>query len=269
MTDGWRFIDTGPCKAAYNMALDEAIATAVRKDHAPPTLRLYGWNTPSVSIGCFQKINDIDSDYCIEKHIPLVRRPTGGRAILHSNEITYSFSVKTTSGIFSKGLLDSYKKMSKAFCLAFSKIGLTPEVKLLKETRHTSLITRHSRSPLCFQLASYGEITIHDKKVIGSAQKRWTDGLLQQGSIPCVIDNDEMAKVFRLGSVHKLLGALTGLKEIIPELTIDELKNAIRTSFEETFDTRLIPSFPSHEEVSLAEEFEAKKYLSPQWNFQR
>jgi len=251
------------------MALDEAIATVVRKNNAPPTLRLYGWDMPSISIGCFQKINDIDSDYCIEKHIPLVRRPTGGRAILHSDEITYSFSVKTTSGIFSRGLLDSYKKISRAFSLAFSKLGLTPDIKLFKEPCHASLITRHSRSPSCFQSISYGEITIQDKKIIGSAQKRWTDGLLQQGSIPYIVDKNAMAKVFRLESVHKLPEALTGLKEIIPELTIDELKNAIRTSFEETFDTRLIPSFPSHEEVSLAEEFEVKKYLSSQWNFQR
>jgi len=114
MTNVWRFIDTGPCSAAYNMALDEAIAIVVRKDNAPPTLRLYGWDMLSVSIGCFQKISDVDIAYCIEKHIPVVRRPTGGRAILHSNEITYSFSVKTTHRLFSKGLLDSYKKISIA-----------------------------------------------------------------------------------------------------------------------------------------------------------
>jgi len=271
MTDVWRFIDTGPCKAAYNMALDEAIATAVRKDNAPPTLRFYGWNKPSVSIGCFQKINDIDSDYCIDKRITVVRRPTGGRAILHDKELTYSISVKTTSGTFSKGLLDSYKKMSKAFCLAFSKIGLTPEVKLLKETRHTSLITRHSRSPLCFQSASYGEITINNMKIVGSAQKRWTDGLLQQGSIPYIIDRDEMVKIFRLNSSHESMEALIGLNELIPGLNPDDLKNIIKIAFEETFDIKLIPSslFQVQEETSLAEELEAHKYLSHQWNFNR
>ena len=262
MTDAWRLIDTGSCKAAYNMALDEAIATAVRKNNAPPTLRLYGWITPSVSIGCFQKISDIDREYCIEKRIPIVRRPTGGRAILHNDEITYSFSVKTTSGIFSKGLLDSYKMVSKAFSLAFLRIGLTPELTLHRGTCHT-------RSPLCFQSASYGEITIHNKKVIGSAQKRWPKGLLQQGSIPYIVDKDEMSKIFRLESVHMLLGDLTGLKEMIHGLNPDDLKNTIRTAFEETFYIKLMTSSPSKEELSLAEELEACKYLSYQWNFQR
>jgi len=269
MTDAWRFIDTGPCKAVYNMALDEAIATVVRKDNAPTTLRLYGWNTPSVSIGCFQKISDINIDYCIENHIPFVRRPTGGRAILHNKELTYSFSVKTTHGIFSKGLLDSYKKISRAFVLAFSNIGLTPEVKLITKTLHSSPIALYPKNPLCFQSASYGEITINNKKIIGSAQKRWTEGLLQQGSIPYSIDKDEMVKIFRLNSSHESMEALTGLKEIIPRLNPDVFKDNIRIAFEETFNIKLIPSSPSKEELSLAGELEAKKYLSSQWNFQR
>ena len=262
MTNIWRFIDTGPYSAAYNMALDEAIAAVVRKDNAPPTLRLYRWDMPSVSIGCFQKISDVDIAYCIEKHIPVLRRPTGGRAILHSNEITYSFSVKTTHRLLSKGLLDSYKKISIALGYALSKIGLSPELKLIKENHRP-------RNPLCFHSTSYGEITINNKKIIGSAQKRWTDSLLQQGSIPFIIDRDELVKVFRLKSTHGIREAFTGLKEILPELNTDDLKSAIRTSFEETFDTSLVPLSPSQEEVSLAQEFEAKKYLSYQWNFRR
>ncbi|MEW6215735.1 MAG: biotin/lipoate A/B protein ligase family protein [Nitrospirota bacterium] len=276
MTDDWRLIDSGPCRATYNMALDEAIATAVRKGNSPPTLRLYRWDLPSVSIGCFQKISDINIDYCIERDIPIVRRPTGGRAVLHNHELTYSFSVKTIQGLFSKGLFDSYKKIGYALSLALTKTGLSPELKLLKETRHSSPVTRNSqlatrnfRSPLCFQSTSYGEITINNKKVIGSTQKRWPDGLLQQGSIPYAIAKDEMVKVFRLESTHWLREVFNGLKEVLPELNPDELKNAIKISFEETFDTRLIPSTPSQEEVFLALELEAQKYLSPRWNFQR
>ncbi len=262
MTDIWRFIDTGPCSASYNMALDEAIAIDVRKDNAPPTLRLYGWDVPAVSIGCFQKISDVDIEYCIKKHIPIVRRPTGGRAILHSNEITYSFSVKTTHKLFSKGLFDSYKKISIALGSALSKIGLSPELKLIREAHRL-------RNPLCFYSTSYGEITINNKKIIGSAQKRWTDGLLQQGSIPFTIDKDEMDKVFRFKSHHGIRKTFIELKEILLGLNPDDLKNAIRTSFEGTFNIRLIPLSPSQEEVSLAQEFEAKKYLLHQWNFRR
>jgi lipoate-protein ligase A len=266
MTDAWRFIDTGPCSAAYNMALDEAITIAVRKDSVPPTLRLYRWDVPSVSIGCFQKTSDVDVEYCIEKHFPIVRRPTGGRAILHTNELTYSFSVKTTSEPFSKGLFDSYKRISSAFAHALSKIGLPPELKLQRETRRSP---RHVKNPLCFQSTSYGEISVSNNKVVGSAQKRWTDGLLQQGSIPYSIDKEEMFKVFRLESGQMSGKLIIGLKDIFPELNPDDFKNIIRLSFEETFNTGLILLSPLKEEVSLAKELETQKYLSHEWNFKR
>jgi lipoate-protein ligase A len=269
MTDAWRFIDTGLCSAAYNMALDEAIATAVRRDYSPPTLRFYGWDVPSVTIGCFQKISDIDIEYCTERHFPIIRRLTGGRAILHNCELTYSFSVKTASGLFSKGLLDSYKKISAALCSAMSMMSLTPKLKLQKQARNPQIASYRTRSPLCFQSTSYGEITINNKKVVGSAQKRWINGLLQQGSIPFTIDTDEMVKAFKLEYAHDINETFTGLKVISHELNPDNLKNAIRTSFEEIFDTSLIPSPPSREEVSFAQELETQKYLSYQWTFKR
>jgi lipoate-protein ligase A len=260
MTDTWRFIDTGSCSASYNMALDEAIVTAVRTGHLPPTLRVYGWDTSSVSIGYFQKISDINIDYCLEKGIPIVRRPTGGRAILHNYEITYSFSAKTDLGVFSKGLLDSYKKISTAFGLALSKVGISPMLKLQREPHR-------DRSPLCFESTSYGEITINGKKIIGSAQKRWPDGLLQQGSVPFLVE-DEIVKIFRLKS-NETEKKFAGLKNILPELSIGCFKNAIRISFEETFDIMLIHSSPSQEEISLAKDLEVQKYLSSLWNFKR
>ncbi len=267
MTDSWRFIDTGPCKAAFNMAIDEAIAIAVRKGNSPPTLRIYRWDMPSVSIGCFQQIRDINVGYCGEKGIPIVRRLTGGRAILHNHEITYSFSTKIDSELFSKGLLDSYEKISRVFVLALSKLGLNSDLKLQKETHHSSS-TQTIKSPLCFQSTSYGEVIVKNKKIIGSAQKRWVDGFLQQGSLPFSVNMNEMVKVFRFessGEVDKIIG----LKEILPDLKLNDLKDYIRISFEETFDVKLTPSYPSHEEISLAEELEVKKYLMPEWNFQR
>lgn len=268
MKDNWRFIDSGSYSASYNMALDEAIAISVRKGDSPPTLRLYGWSIPSVSIGYSQRISDIDSDYCIKKGIPIVRRLTGGRAILHSNEITYSFSVKTDDELFSKGLRDSYRKISKAFVIFLTKIGLSPEVRLSRDVRQSSIVNRQSRSPLCFESVSYCEITLNDRKIVGSAQKRWTDGLLQQGSIPISVDRDEMIKVFKLRS-PLVVENIIGLQEVIYHFKSTDLGNIIKVSFEETFNIPLVPSCPSKEEISLAEELEARKYLSPQWNFIR
>jgi lipoyl(octanoyl) transferase len=268
MTDTWRFLDSGLCSAAYNMALDEAIAERVRGNKAPPTLRLYGWDMPSVTLGYFQRIAEVDVEYCLQQNIPVIRRPTGGRAILHGDEITYSFSVKTRTGLFSRSLLDSYRKISAAFSTAFLKTGVSPEIKLLKETRrepHAVIL----KSPLCFQSVSYGEITVNSNKIIGSAQKRWTDGLLQQGSIPFAIQKDDLEKVFRLDTAREMRDSFTGLDDIVPDLIPDDLKTAIRISFEETFDIRLSVSSPSSEEVDLARELEAGKYRSHDWNFRR
>jgi lipoyl(octanoyl) transferase len=264
----WRVIDSGPCSASYNMALDEAIAGAVRAENARPTLRFYEWDVPSVSIGYFQKIGDIDTEHCRQCNIPFVRRPTGGRAILHGDEITYSFSVKTNNGLFSGGLLDSYKKISAAFEKAFLEIGLAPELKLLKDNRHT--VTEDMRkSPLCFQSVSYGEISVMSGKIIGSAQKRWPDGLLQQGSIPVSLDREKTGRVFGIQPSLEPNNGLRGLKDIMPNLNPGDLKDAIRVSFEEVFNIHFISAAPYDEEIVLARKLEAEKYLTHEWNFRR
>lgn len=275
----WRFINSGPGSASHNMALDEAIAISVRKNDSLPTLRVYTWDKPSVSIGCFQKIRDVNIKYCQNAGIPIVRRPTGGRAILHNEELTYSFSVKTDNELFSKGIFDSYKKISAALLLALSKIGLSPESKLIRETRHPSLpglaprngagVTRHSKSPLCFQSISYGEITISNRKIIGSAQKRWIDGLLQQGSIPYSVEESLIQKVFRLQSSQNIKETIAGLKDMISGLSDKEFKEVIRISFEETFNIKFIPDLPSQEEESLALKLELDKYRISEWNLRQ
>ncbi len=242
------------------MAVDEAVSLSVKKETAPPTLRFYGWGAPSVTIGYFQKINEIDVDYCMLNDIPVVRRITGGRAILHADEMTYSFSVRT-KGQFTGGLLDSYRRISAAFHGAFIKAGMAPELIPDRRTRCPSL-----KSPLCFESASYGEFTIQKMKVIGSAQKRWPSGLLQQGSIPFSLDRHKISRVFGLKDTER---KMTGLTEIVPDLDADQLRNAVRLSFEETFNIQLSLCPLSREDLSLARELEEEKYLSRQWNFRR
>lgn len=269
MNTPWRYIDEGVNSASYNMALDEALAIAVRKELAPPTLRLYGWDRHSVTIGYFQRISDIDIAYCTNRNIPVVRRPSGGRAILHGEELTYSFSAKTDTGMFSSGLLDSYAKISKALGLAFAHIGIAPETKLRRQPPSESKTGSRSRNPLCFHSASYGEISFHKRKIIGSAQKRWRDGLLQQGSIPAIIAYDEVSIIFRCADPKSLQETMCGLREIVPSLTMDRLKSALRSAFEEVFAIQFNQAPPSAEETKLAEELEAQKYSTHQWNFQR
>jgi len=261
MIEEWRLIDSGPGDAFWNMALDEAISTETRKETAAPTLRLYSWDKPSLTLGCFQKISDIDNEYCLEDNIPVVRRPTGGRAILHVDELTYSFSAGIITGPFSSGLLDSYKKISSAFTLAFRKIGIIAEQRADREKGRVL-----SRTPLCFQSSSFGEILLDNKKMLGSAQKRWGDGLLQQGSIPYRSDEKMTNRIFGAAETELLGQRMRTLQEILPSFNGEAFKKAVISSFEENFGIRLRLSVQSEEESLLAMELRDRKYLQPHWN---
>jgi lipoyl(octanoyl) transferase len=237
------------------MALDEAISIQVRKGSSSPTLRLYGWDIPSLSLGHFQKLSDINIAYCKSNGIPIVRRPTGGRAILHDKELTYSFSVRTDNKFFSKGLFDSYKKISEAFILAFKKTGIQAKP---QEKREKGRVL--AKSPICFKTSSFGEITIQNKKIVGSAQKRWIDGLLQQGCIPFLYNEDLLLSIFGQERTSPIKNCMTGLKKLLPDINEDDFKKNISESFEETFGVSFVLSHPSQEELLLAGELEFRKY---------
>lgn len=239
------------------MALDESIATTVRSGQAPPTLRLYSWITPSVSLGVFQPFGEIDAAYCIRHAIPVVRRPTGGRAILHGDELTYSFSASADCSLFGTHLRDAYRALSSAFAQAFRSIGLPAVV----QDRPVAgrLLTR---SALCFQSVSYGELTVSGKKIIGSAQKRWPDGFLQQGSIPLSIDACRSAGVFRKPSTDK---DCAGLKSFLGDIEEEPLQRAVIAAFEETFTIRLAEALPLRQETELAARLTEEKYRSRAW----
>lgn len=253
----WRLINSGACDAAYNMALDEAIATAVRRGQAPPTLRFYSWKSPAVSLGAFQKTSDINIAYCAENKIPIVRRPTGGRGILHGDELTYSFCAKN-EGHFAGGLLATYKIISSAFQAALHQMGLDAEMKQVKESGRAL-----TKSPLCFKSSSYGELSSGGRKLIGSAQKRWTDGFLQQGTIPYSVDIEMLNSIFILqGDAQE---EIIGLREIIAGFEDEALKRYIKDLFETIFGFILEEAQPSPLEEESALQLMQRKYLNKEW----
>jgi lipoyl(octanoyl) transferase len=245
------------------MAVDEALALSVRNRRSPPVLRFYEWLEPSVTIGSFQKINSINLSYCREHRIPLVRRLTGGRAILHGKELTYSLSARADNGPFSSGLLDSYMKIGEAFRTAFAFSGISPEIRVRRE-RSSGI-----RTPHCFHSTSLGEITLRGKKVAGAAQKRWRESFLQQGSLPFEIDREAIMGIFGMQSSGELNDRMTGLLEEAPWIDPGSLKEAIRRSFEAAFGVILVHSHLSREETLLAKEIERQKYLSEGWNLRQ
>lgn len=264
MQKTWRFIDSHPFDACRNMAIDEAVSIMVQRGRSEPTLRFYGWSRPSVTLGSFQKIGDINLEYCNSNDIPVVRRPTGGRAILHDNELTYSFSSGYLPPYFSDGLINTYGYLGKAFYDAIKSLGI--EVEIRKRREKGEVLTG---SALCFQSTSYGELSIRNRKVIGSAQKRWKDGFLQQGSIQFVVDADGMEKVFREADYGEIRSAMIGLSDVSPILSPAELRTAVIRSFEDTFNVEMRPDEISEEEHELALRLQEEKYESREWTFSK
>ncbi len=258
----WRLIDSGRGDAAYNMALDESIAINVRKGESSPTLRLYGWNMLTVSIGSFQKISDIDSEYCARRCIPVVRRPTGGRGVLHGDELTYSFASQN-EGVFSRGLLSTYRQLGDALLSGLIMMGVKAEMKAERAPRRVL-----RRSPLCFESTSFGEISYTGMKLIGSAQKRWNNGFLQQGSIPYSVDYEQVQAVFGTPCIlrqHPHYTPSASLRELVPDFDQDSFKKCILRSFEKTFEVTLTAALPSAQEQTLARQLSLEKYQSLRW----
>ncbi len=175
----WRLILDPPVSGKENMEKDLELMEEVATGECPPTLRLYRWNPPAVSLGYFQDENEVvDMKACRDAGIDVVRRPTGGRAVLHDQELTYSIIVPEVHPFINKGgVIDAYRSISRGIVTAFNLLDivavLTPE--------------EHNRAGLapgsCFDSSTAYEIQVDGKKVVGSAQLRRDGIVLQHGSI--------------------------------------------------------------------------------------
>jgi len=178
MKETWRLYLSPPAIGAWNMAVDEAILEHVTKGDALPTLRLYGWEPPCLSLGRSQPLSDANQEALDANGWHLVRRITGGRAILHTDELTYSVIAPEANQHVSGSLLESYQHLAQALLAALEKLGA--DVNMNKE----KAAPEQQKNPVCFETPSAYEITVHGKKMIGSAQARQKGGVLQHGSLP-------------------------------------------------------------------------------------
>ena len=261
----WRLIDDKPHNAFFNMAIDEAISEAVREKLSPPTLRLYQWVKPSITIGYFQTISDINLEYCKKKSYPIVRRLTGGMAILHDSELTYSFSSRNDTEPFRNSLIENYLSVSSALASALTLTNIDAQITLIKN--------RRERNPFCFKISTYGEITVNGKKIIGSAQKRYKNGFLQQGSIMVDFDAEELERILNNYNPPSPTGGMRGfsdeigtIKKYAPAVSIEELRKALKKAFEKTFMIKFISEDLTKFELNLAKKLEREKYSTKEWN---
>lgn len=173
----WRLIYDSPANGAHNMAVDDAILESVIAGESLPTLRFYAWSPPCLSLGYAQSAEDADLARIEAFGWEIVRRPTGGKAILHTDELTYSVAMPSDHPLAIGDIVESYRRISQALIAALQFLGVDP---------HSEKMTPNGEQPgaVCFETPSHYEITVGGRKLIGSAQMRRKNGVLQHGSLP-------------------------------------------------------------------------------------
>ncbi len=236
MKETWRFINSGRLKPNENMAMDEAILFGIINKNDPPVIRVYDWDPPTVSFGYHQKINEhILLDKVKEYGFGLVRRPTGGRAVLHYDEVTYAV-ISRTDGILAGSVLESYQKIGKVLLATLHEIGIdaTMQDSMPSEKEQKTWVNP------CFTSASKYEINYKGKKIIGSAQIRKGSALLQHGSILLNHNQELMAELMPTKSnkeketIKKLLSRKTiAVNDLIENsLSFNDFVNILKKNFQ-------------------------------------
>lgn len=263
----WRVLEYQVADPAWNMAVDEAIFGSYLAGTAPPTLRFYGWAPATLSVGYFQ---DLQREVRLERvhagGFGLVRRTTGGRAVLHDRELTYSVIAGTRDGV-PEGLRESYRYIAQALIAAFREFGVTAAL-------HLEGLDRHSRTGACFDAPSWYELTVDGRKLVGSAQYRKDSAFLQHGSILLDFCAADLAALLKLPVpeaefCQEMAVRVTSLAELGKKVEPGRLAAAISEAFESQYGIAMRPGTLSPDEVMLAQRLAADKYGNDPWNLRR
>ena len=249
------------------MAVDEAILEHIHRGQSLPTLRLYAWDPPCLSLGRGQPFSDVDLDRLEARGWDVVRRPTGGRAILHTDELTYSVTAAVDEPRVAGSVLESYNRLSRALSCALQSLGLPVEIE-----KHAPGAGA-STNPVCFEVPSSYEITVGGKKLIGSAQARKKEGVLQHGSLPLTGDLGRItqALVFaddaeRTAAAQRLLARATTVETVLGHvITWEAAADAFARAFESELGLELEGGGLTPSELARAEELVQEKFAHPSW----
>jgi lipoyl(octanoyl) transferase len=273
----WRFIDSGECSPSFNMALDEALLDWHSEGKIPPTIRFYGWTPATLSIGYFQKVEkEIELDAVKAHNLGFVRRPTGGRGVLHEHELTYSVIVSEEHPEMPKTVTEAYRVISEGILRGFQSLGLEAYFAVPRTAEEKEAL-KSPRSAVCFDAPSWYELVVEGRKVAGSAQTRQKGVILQHGSILLDLDEDKLFSLFKYPSERVKERMQKAFKEkavAINEIssrriTIEEAKEAFKKGFEEGLNIELEPYTLSKTELEYVQQLAKTRYESDEWNFKR
>jgi lipoate-protein ligase A len=264
----WRLLITSPAAGAWNMAVDEAILKAVGQGLSLPTLRLFAWEPACLSLGYAQPSSDVDKGRLTERGWHLVRRPTGGRAILHTDELTYSVIGPLNDPRLAGSVLDSYRCLATALLDSLHRLNIPAESNPSPATPSSA-----PKGPVCFEVPSNYEITVAGKKLIGSAQARRKEGFLQHGTLPLSGDLTRITQVLafpnevsRQDAANRLLSRATTVELVLgAPITWQAAADAFVASFESILNLSLVPQGLTPQELSWTETIVTEKFAHPSW----
>ncbi len=254
MKEKWRFLVTNGNNAFRNMAIDRAILVANSKEIVPPTVRFYHWIPSAISIGYFQSLTEeIDLDECKKNGVNYVRRITGGGAVFHENELTYSIVIPESHKEIPKNIMDSYGRICGAIIRGLKHFGID-------STYH----------PI-------NDILSNGKKISGNAQTRKHKTVLQHGTVLLDVDVEKMFALLKVSNekmIDKLVSdvkqRVTSAKNVLDRVvSFDEIVDDMKRGFEDEFNVELVEGDLTTEEMNLASDFEKNCFSKKEWNHKR
>lgn len=263
----WRAIIHRPANGPTNMAIDEAISEAVGKGLTPPTLRFYAWDPACLSLGYSQPIADVDVDRLARRGWDIVRRLTGGRAILHVDELTYAIAAPMDDPRVAGVVVESYRRLSQGLLAGLECLGIPVHADKAVEGAHGF------KGPICFEVPSDYEITVNGKKLLGNAQTRRGTVVLQHGALPLYGDLTRICDVLafdgeteRETARRRVLERAITLEEALGERhSMVRVVGSLMAGFAEALNLSLEESQLTGWEQVRAKELRETKYATPAW----
>jgi lipoate-protein ligase A len=270
----WRLLNTGSADGATNMAIDEAILMALAEGKSQPTLRFFAWEPPCLSIGYNQAAGEVDITRCRQAGVDLIRRPTGGRAILHTDELTYSIVAPQDEPRVVGGVVESYRRLSAGLVRGLRLLGTDVAQ---AEAGHGTVAPTGQKadvSAACFDAPSAYEVTAAGKKLVGSAQVRRKGTVLQHGSLPLQGDITRICQYLvvpseeRRQELHQELKARATSLELVLGRVVPcvQVVEALAKGFSEALNLCLEPGELSEHELVLVQQFRRERYTAEAWN---
>jgi lipoate-protein ligase A len=262
----WRLIVGGESDGATNMAVDEAILTAVIERASPPTLRFYAWSPPCLSLGRNQSLADADLEACLAAGVDIVRRPTGGRAILHTDELTYSIALHQSDPRSAGDVVDCYRRLSEGLLAGLHLLGVDA-VQATGQPSPTS-----DPAAVCFEMPTNYEIITGGRKLVGSAQWRSRGGVLQHGTLPLhgsltrIISYLALPDRHKESQRHSLPTRAATLEETLGRrLSFTQVVEVLTEGFAQALSLSFEPGEPTGHEQGLAAELRRNRYAASHW----